>query len=352
MSKRLRHGLCSLSEGRLCVALGAASLLSATGCSGVVEDGSTVSQQKSALSSSQGVSLQGISLQGISLQGISLQGISLQGISLQGTSLQGTSLQGTSLQGTSLQGTSLQGTSLQGTSLDGSQTSLPVGTVLSSNRDPSLQLRIAAVKTDWQDPSGEITLYSITAWDAKAAAWKEVCAADPWGERWAIAVAGRWDESGTHQPDPAGFTFACTSGVIAKCVRWGYKPWKTLNGTDLAPYHQACTRMARADYCGDGTAHTVNGTLIDLYDTLGIQARTPDVTDMFFEGTWTPDGAYCLGKVRWQNLAVTEPEGVCYKKLKWLSGTLLNDIDECEVKVQPGLKRSVLLYNRSRLNSL
>ena len=221
--------------------------------------------------------------------------------------------------------------------------------------DPSgapLNLRIAAVQADWQDPSGDITLYAIETRSGATGVWQNICSPDPWGERWAIAVAGRWDESGTHQPDPAGFTFACTSGVIAKCVRWGYKPWKTLNGTDLAPYHQACTRMARADYCGDGTAHTVNGTLIDLYDTLGIQARTPDVTDMFFEGTWTPDGAYCLGKVRWQNLAVTEPEGVCYKKLKWLSGTLLNDIDECEVKVQPSLKRSVLLYNRSRLNSL
>ena len=36
----------------------------------------------------------------------------------------------------------------------------------------------------------------------------------------------------------------------------------------LASYHQACTRMARADYCGDGTSHTQDGTWIEYYDKL------------------------------------------------------------------------------------
>ena len=53
-------------------------------------------------------------------------------------------------------------------------------------------------------------------------------------------------------------------GAIAKCVLWGYRPWATYNGTPLAQYHQACTRMVRADYCGTGTSYTVTGNRISV----------------------------------------------------------------------------------------
>lgn len=85
-------------------------------------------------------------------------------------------------------------------------------------------------------------------------------------------VPGIWDESGRHVTvldTPGGAidaTFSCRAGVIAKCVFWGYAPWSA--GAEL---HQMCTRMARADYCGDGVSHTENGTLIDMFDTHAIQ---------------------------------------------------------------------------------
>ena len=60
--------------------------------------------------------------------------------------------------------------------------------------------------------------------------------------------------------------------------------------TSLADYHQACTRMLRADYCGDGTPHTVDGTLINIYDGIGIQR---DTDDWAFEAEWTTTGARC-----------------------------------------------------------
>jgi ADYC domain-containing protein len=47
-------------------------------------------------------------------------------------------------------------------------------------------------------------------------------------------------------------------------VRFGYKPWREAAGKPRWDYHQACVRMVRADYAGDGIGHTRDGTLIDL----------------------------------------------------------------------------------------
>ena len=62
------------------------------------------------------------------------------------------------------------------------------------------------------------------------------------------------------------------------------------------------TRMARADYCGDGKSHTKAGTVIDYYDSAGVAARTvqasagwvPDQAS--FEASWASDGASCLSR--------------------------------------------------------
>lgn len=81
-------------------------------------------------------------------------------------------------------------------------------------------------------------------------------------------------------------------------MRWGYAPWNEHDGQSLKDYHQACTRMARADYCGDGVAHTRNGTLIDLWDKLDIQ-RPDNGLDLAFEAAWTPDGAFSIERTRY-----------------------------------------------------
>jgi hypothetical protein len=91
----------------------------------------------------------------------------------------------------------------------------------------------------------------------------------------AIALAGSWQATGEYVPSTTQFTFACTNGVIAKCTRWGYRPYDRAqrdndptpnNQVSLAPYHQACVRAAMADYCGNGTSMTKNGTLVDVFD--------------------------------------------------------------------------------------
>jgi hypothetical protein len=309
------------------VPMALSGVLGIAGCSAAGGDAPAPAQRQAPL----------IGANGSTLQGMSLQGISLQGVSLQGMSLQGTSLQGTSLQGTSLQGTSLQGMQLVGTDSAGAQ----------------FTLHIAAVQTDAQDASGEITLYALEAWNVGTGTWENVCSPDPWGERWAIPVSGSWDATGAHIGDPSVVTFACTSGVIAKCVRWGYKPWKSVNGESLAPYHQACTRMARADYCGDGVPHTLDGTLIDVYDRLGVQTRTEGVNDMYFEATWSPNGAECLAKQRWENLVVTETVADrCNRKVEAVTNAPLSEGESCHMKLQPSDPSMVLLRNRSRVNTL
>jgi hypothetical protein len=92
--------------------------------------------------------------------------------------------------------------------------------------------------------------------------------------------------------------------VIAKCYRWGYRPWVTGYG-DLVAMHWTCTRLARADYCGNGVPHTHDGTEINVWDTLPapgpIQRRAGLLSSfgMVFEAGWNTGGAVCLSRARW-----------------------------------------------------
>jgi ADYC domain len=109
-----------------------------------------------------------------------------------------------------------------------------------------------------------------------------------------VLVSGSWDARGHHVDEAGAITYSCMGGVIAKCVAWGYAPWLT-----SAADHATCTRLARADYCGDGISWTMDGTLIDVYDQLGVQSPASDAA-MEFEAAWGPDGALCVARPRYQ----------------------------------------------------
>jgi hypothetical protein len=172
-----------------------------------------------------------------------------------------------------------------------------------------LRFRIDAIAPDADDPGGEIFLYTVSFQSKKDSAtpWLPYCSPDKKGRRTAIPLAGSWDATGAWSAAGGAVTFACTSGAIGKCVRFGYKPWKTVDGRSLADYHAACVRMIRADYCGDGRPHTKNGTWIDLYDTLGIQTRVPDAQTprVWLEAGWSPQGATYINQPRWSDDART-----------------------------------------------
>ena len=93
-------------------------------------------------------------------------------------------------------------------------------------------------------------------------------------------------------------------GVLAKCVRWGFAPWVKRESADMRALHQTCTRMVRADYCGDGVPHTKEGTPINLWDTAGINVRS-NTPGMAFEAAWGPHGALRIERSRW-------PDGLDY----------------------------------------
>jgi hypothetical protein len=53
--------------------------------------------------------------------------------------------------------------------------------------------------------------------------------------------------------------------------------------------HLACTRAARADYCGDGTPHTREGVLVRMTDARGFNPRSRQRDDL--EAAFDPQGA-------------------------------------------------------------
>lgn len=134
---------------------------------------------------------------------------------------------------------------------------------------------------------------------AKVAYGDSICGYDAKGKaREAIFLGGDWDGSaGTPgaggkiaDAESGAISIGCRKvGAIAKCVDFGYKPWVSAAMDDM---HQACVRMVRADFCGDGTPWTVDGNLIDIEDVLAIQIH--DSKDFVFEATWSKNGATLL----------------------------------------------------------
>jgi hypothetical protein len=131
-----------------------------------------------------------------------------------------------------------------------------------------------------------------------------VCA----GSEPGIFIDGAWDARGKHVARPGTVTYACNTGVIAKCVAWGYAPWSV--GSDV---HQTCTRLARADYCGTGEAWTREGTLVNIYDSLGVQVSEPS-SELSFEAGWGPSGAVCVRAPRYR---VSDDDGAAIEPACW-----------------------------------
>jgi hypothetical protein len=261
---------------------------------------------------------------GTQLQGTQLQGTQLQGTQLQGTQLQGTQLQGFRYAGATLGGAALANlrvehgevvaeqdqVTLRGTSLIGAHFYAQLQDQ-SASPPPLIEYRVTNIVAEdaKYDPThtGSTFLYTLEQWVSDRQSFQPACAADADGRRVAIPLAATWNQHGDRVESTSLFTFACTTGVIAKCYRWGYRPWLTGYG-DLAATHWTCTRMARADYCGDGVPHTRDGTSINVWDNLpspgpiqqhgGGLLQLPPL-GMIFEAGWTTSGAVCLSRARW-----------------------------------------------------
>ncbi|WP_225410505.1 ADYC domain-containing protein [Stigmatella hybrida] len=216
-----------------------------------------------------------------------LTAVSLTGVRLEGAPLQSVRLENGFLAAPDLAPDKLTGAIFQGKASDGS----PV------------EVAVCGAEPSAQDSS--LLSYRIEIWSQSKEAWENPCiATQRMPNPKALAVQSLWDKRGASRDEPGKFTFACETGAIAKCIHWGYKPWATKDGQPLKDLHQACTRMVRADYCGDGQSHTRQDQVIDMYDAVGIQARTTVASAHWvpskasFEAAWTPEGASCLARTR------------------------------------------------------
>lgn len=254
-----------------------------SGCA-VTED-ATVRESQSVITPN-GLSPQGITLNGLSPQGVTLNGLSPQGLSPQGTAI------GVTVTGTPLSGPDLVGSTWTGHLSDGRNLTIRV--------DAAAQL---------SGTNSDVWSYQLSGLSDGTS--HPLCVDAAGNPGFAITVSGTWNLAegvpggGAYRPDTADFTVACRGAVIAKCVEFGYKPWH-----GIVEQLATCTRAMRADYCGDGTPHTVNGTIINIYDAIGVQL---DVAPWVPEAEWTPDGATCVSKkknTRFDQVAHETPS--CY----------------------------------------
>ncbi|HEY0192058.1 MAG TPA: ADYC domain-containing protein, partial [Kofleriaceae bacterium] len=147
-----------------------------------------------------------------------------------------------------------------------------------------------ALRIDAASQLASLWSYRVSAWTDGA--WQPLCTDDAGHPSFADSATGTWNlqqgvpGGGTYHQQSADFTLACRGSSIAKCEELGYTAWDGY-GRELA----ACVRALRADYCGDGTPYTVNGTLVNIYDDAGLEA---DDTAWSIEAAWTADGAACV----------------------------------------------------------
>jgi hypothetical protein len=265
-----------------------------------------------------GIQLNGIQLNGIQLNGIQLNGIQLNGIQLNGPVLLGLSYSGVTLNGQNLSDVRIDGPVLSGQRPDGKRLrgseltgARLTGTVALGTTQIPLSFRIDRV-----DTALEVQRYAVSVYNG--AEWGSLCGSFSDGSPIrTIALPGRWDpQTGSYVDDRNAFTFACENAAVGKCVVFGYRPWTTAEECDsygrcreqpLSAWHQACTRMIRADYCGDGRPHTRNGTSINIWDPLGIQLREP-LKGVSLEAEWTQEGAVCIQRTRWLRADTTQAE--------------------------------------------
>ena len=211
------------------------------------------------------------------------------------------------------------------------------GAVLTFNLNGSpVRVRITAITPDPKDGSGMVLLHDFRI----EPSGEPLCNPDPDGQRLGFPLEGRTAADGSFIAEPGSFELICTSGAQGKCVRFGYHPWETApDGRPMRDYFDACVRMMRADYCGDGRGWTRDGTVIDHWDRVGIQkSDSQDDPAFSFEAGWSPAGAVCVAHTR-------IPENITLGRLKSVCSRLatLQVCDEMSARAA-----GALLFNRSR----
>jgi|JI10StandDraft_1071094.scaffolds.fasta_scaffold18427_4 hypothetical protein len=219
----------------------------------------------------------------------------------------------------------------------------PAGAILKGGNGlvDRLKIESAAQFTNsvGQTMIGYVIKHNATWANGGTPTWESYCVND----RLAYPVSGRVNRDGTFTPDRT-VTFACSeytsagvrpvatdeligNGVVAKVQSWGFlrggsfSNWAAMgiSGDEL---FQIATHAVRADYCSDGTPHSMDGTAINITDLITANATRDPVGDIDpsptndgtpiemrpgkrpLEAIWGGRRLLCLSKLRWQALPV------------------------------------------------
>jgi hypothetical protein len=249
-------------------------------------------------------------------------------------------LNGSKINGSKINGSKINGSKINGTTTNsltvGNEGGTLVGFVLETGavlRGPNFYpAKLTAVLEDSSEAEvrvvdwKQISLPGLPAMDyymvKDLATDQSICGNDELGNPiWALPLTRTFNQyNGKAVSSVNQFSFNCYGGALEKCNRYGYPDWITRAETytghatpsknrSLDAYHDACVAMVRADYCGDGQAHTYNGTTIDLYDNLGF--NNPDTVGdgtggWHMEAEWGADGAWCIHHTRWMPNSLTK----------------------------------------------
>lgn len=276
-----------------------------------------LAQSRHATVASNGSNLNGSNLNGSNLNGPTLSS-TLAAVRFAGATLTSGALDSAWLDGSQLRGArggqTFSGMSFVDAELDGVR-----------GDDTPVRVKIRSISAP---PYGSDVWRYDVVFRQDDGTWAPICAGT--GVPLSVAVRGRWEYrtgvagAGGKVADPTVFTFGCPNAAIQKCVNMGYRPWATRWGVSLDAHHQACVRMVRADYCGDGISHTTDGRTINVYDALGIQ-----VDDHYWiaEAEWDPTGARCVSALNRSLLGVLCSETLlglgCGASYHFSTGTLL-----------------------------
>jgi hypothetical protein len=212
------------------------------------------------------------------------------------------------------------------------------------------EVRIAGVGT------GPLPRYRIAMRENPGDPWMNPC--DDGGL--SVALHGTYGRDRVHNDTPGKLTFACPEAASAKCVDWGYVPGSS-STAPLWDHHQACTRMANSDMCGDGLPGTREGTRIQFRDETRLTSVPeppvsyaeptvwpPPPKMFFFEGAWGPRGAVCLSRKRWAAVDIEpcEPERLRDPRID-------PEAIECDdLTITQMRELGALIYNSSQFNDL
>ncbi len=240
-------------------------------------------------------------------------------------------------------------TYLQGTQIFGVSTLGPVSDIdmVGALFDAQLQdgtaatIRLDSFSQTGDVNTGTITQYEVSYITREMEDFEYLCGVDETNYPLrAIALEGTWNlgegvrGGGDWYDEPHTITLACERYALAKCVYAGYGPWAvaelSLGGqlvdVPMRPHFQACTRMLRADYCGDGTPHTQDGTAVNFYDDITIRN---DNLPWDLEAEWDEDGAICADTHRIRGMMPSCADGLVVRGCGDFSGgaLLLSEIE-------------------------